>query len=168
MRSKSLIVYYDQEAGAKNAKNKKAPSASMKAAMPGPGGSSQIRKLEAKGGVVVKQKDQTVTGETGIFDMKSNTVTLLGGVVLTQGQNVLRGDRLVVNLATGVSRVEVGQGGRVRALINSKSDSKSDGDAKGAPSGGGGEAREAPRGNSREVGKPLRLNAFPPSSRPPG
>ena len=42
--------------------------------------------------------------------MKSNTVTLLGNVVMTQQQNVLRGDRLVVDLTTGVSRVEAGNG----------------------------------------------------------
>ena len=42
--------------------------------------------------------------------MKSNTVTLLGNVVVSQGQNVMRGDRLVVDLTTGVSRVECRQG----------------------------------------------------------
>jgi lipopolysaccharide export system protein LptA len=51
--------------------------------------------------------------------MKSNTVTLTGNVVMTQGQNVLRGDRLVVDLTSGVSRVEsskTGQG-RVQGLF---------------------------------------------------
>ena len=48
----------------------------MPAAKPGPGGSSQISRLEAKGGVTVTQKDQTATGDTGLFDMKANTVTL--------------------------------------------------------------------------------------------
>jgi lipopolysaccharide export system protein LptA len=65
--------------------------------------------------VVVTQKDQTATGELGIFDMKSNTVTLTGNpVVMTQGQNVLRGDRLVVDLTSGVSRVESGKNGQGR------------------------------------------------------
>ena len=35
---------------------------------------------------MVTQKDQTATGEIGIFDMKTNTVTLNGNVVMTQGQ----------------------------------------------------------------------------------
>ena len=86
----------------------------MQAATPGPGGQQQIRRLEARGGVVVTQKDQTATGEAGIFDMKTNTVTLTGNVVMTQGQNVLRGERLVVDLTTGVSRVESGKGGQGR------------------------------------------------------
>jgi lipopolysaccharide export system protein LptA len=33
-------------------------------------------------------------------------VTLTGSVLLTRGENVIRGERLVMNLDTGVSRVE--------------------------------------------------------------
>jgi lipopolysaccharide export system protein LptA len=46
--------------------------------------------------------------------MKANTVTLSGGVTMTQGQNVLRGDRLIVDLTSGVSRVESGKNGQGR------------------------------------------------------
>ena len=88
----------------------------MQAASPGPGGSSSIRRLEAKGNVVVTQKDQMVTGETAVFDTRANMVTMLGGIVLTQGKNVLRGDRLMVDMATGVSRVE-SDSGRVQGLF---------------------------------------------------
>jgi lipopolysaccharide export system protein LptA len=90
----------------------------MPAAQPGPGGSSQISKLEARGGVTVTQKDQTATGDTGYFDMKANTVTLVGNVLVSQGPNVLHGERLVVNLTTGVSTVDAGKSnGPVRMLI---------------------------------------------------
>jgi len=108
MRCKTLMVFYEQDDA------KADQSKSLKAASPGPGGQQRIKRLEARGGVVVTQKDQTATGETGVFDMKSNTVTLNGEVVMTQGQNVLRGDRLVVNLTSGVSRVESGKNGRDR------------------------------------------------------
>ena len=64
----------------------------------------------------VTQKDQVVTGESAVFDTKTNLVTMLGGVVLTQGQNVLRGDRLLVDMTTGVSRVE-SDSGRVQGLF---------------------------------------------------
>jgi lipopolysaccharide export system protein LptA len=111
MRSKVLVVFYDQDDAAKSGAGK-----SAKAAAPGPGGSSQIRRLEAKGNVIVTQKDQTVTGENGVFDMKSNTVTMIGGVILTQNENVLRGERLIVDMTTGVSRVE---GGRVHGIFKS-------------------------------------------------
>jgi lipopolysaccharide export system protein LptA len=119
MTSKSLVVFYDQSAApAPAASSKGAKSAPIQSATPGPGGSSSIRRLEAKGSVVVVQKDQIVTGETAIFDTKSNQVTMQGGVVLTQGQNVLRGDRLVVDMTTGVSRIE-SDSGRVQGLFQS-------------------------------------------------
>jgi lipopolysaccharide export system protein LptA len=38
--------------------------------------------------------------------------------VLTQGKNVLRGDRLIVDMTTGVSRVE-SNSGRVQGLFQS-------------------------------------------------
>src|SRR5262249_27522871 len=109
LRCKSLVVFYEQ--GGEDASKAK----TMPAASPGPGGEQRIKRLEARGGVVVTQKDQTATGELGIFDMKSNTVTLTGNpVVMTQGPNVLRGDKLVVDLTNGVSRVESGKNGQGR------------------------------------------------------
>ena len=119
MSAKSLVVFYDSGAPAPpppaNAKATK--SAPMRAASPGPGGSSSIRKLEAKGNVVVTQKDQVVTGESAIFDTRANLITMAGGVVLTQCKNVLRGDRLLVDMTTGVSRVE-SDSGRVQGLFD--------------------------------------------------
>jgi lipopolysaccharide export system protein LptA len=121
MTSKTLVVFYDSTpapAAAPAANSKSAKSAPMQSATPGPGGSSSIRRLEAKGGVIVTQKDQVVTGETAVFETKTNLITMLGGVVLTQGKNVLRGDRLMVDMTTGVSRVESGSG-RVQGLFQS-------------------------------------------------
>jgi lipopolysaccharide export system protein LptA len=113
MRCKSLMVFYEQSGGDHASQDN---LAATKAAQPGFGGSSQIKKLEARGGVTVVQKDQTASGETGLFDMKSNTVTLIGHVIVSQGQNVIRGERVVVDLTTGVSHVESGSG-PVRVLI---------------------------------------------------
>ncbi len=120
MTSKSLVVFYDSNAAPAPAPAapKGAKSGPIQSATPGPGGSSSIRRLEARGNVIVTQKDQIVTGETAIFDTKANQVTMQGGVVLTQGQNVLRGDRLVVDMTTGVSRVE-SDTGRVQGLFQS-------------------------------------------------
>jgi lipopolysaccharide export system protein LptA len=109
MKSKILVVYYDKADAAQPA-GSAAPVASagapIKSATPGPGGSSSIRRLEAKGSVEVTQKDQVVTGQSAIFDTATNLITMQGGVVLTQCANVLRGDRLMVDMTTGVSRVE--------------------------------------------------------------
>jgi lipopolysaccharide export system protein LptA len=139
MTSKTLVVFYESsgQGAAPAAPAKGAKSASMQAATPGPGGASSIKRLEARGNVVVTQKDQVVTGETAIFDTKTNLITMLGGVVLTQCKNVLRGDRLMVDMTTGVSRVE-SDGGRVQALL---------------PQGGGGDCGSSKPGG----GPPLTL-----------
>lgn len=147
MRSKTLVVFYDQDkAGAKPG---------MTTAQPGPGGNSSVRRLEARGGVVVTQNDQTVTGETGIFDMKTNTVTMTGGVVLTKDKNVLKGDRLVVDMTTGVSRVESSGGRGVSGLFNSTSPNKNGGGLSLVP-GSSPKTENTP--SSRAPGKPMKLN----------
>jgi lipopolysaccharide export system protein LptA len=113
LRCKSLVVFYEQSGEPADS------GKTLQAASPGPGGEQRIKRLEARGGVVVTQKDQTATGELGIFDMKTNTVTLTGNpVIMTQGQNVLRGGKLVVDLTSGVSRVEAGKSGQgVQMLV---------------------------------------------------
>jgi lipopolysaccharide export system protein LptA len=113
LRCKSLVVFYEQSGEPTDS------SKTLQAASPGPSGEQRIKRLEARGGVVVTQKDQTATGELGIFDMKTNTVTLTGNpVIMTQGQNVLRGGKLVVDLTSGVSRVEAGKSGQgVQMLV---------------------------------------------------
>lgn len=123
MTSKTLVVFYESggdKPAAPQPAAKGAKAAPMQSATPGPGGSSSIKRLEARGNVVVTQKDQVVTGETAVFDTKTNLITMLGGsgnqVVLTQCQNVLRGDRLLVDMTTGVSRVE-SDSGRVQGLF---------------------------------------------------
>ena len=122
MTSKSLVVFYDSgpapatPAPAAPAAPKGSKSGPMQSATPGPGGSSSIRRLEARGSVVVTQKDQVVTGDTAIFDTRANLITMAGGVVLTQCKNVLKGDRLKVDMTTGVSRVE-SDGGKVQGMF---------------------------------------------------
>jgi lipopolysaccharide export system protein LptA len=119
---KTLVVYYEQNAAPSSTNPAAARTATMQpaaTAQPGANGQSQIRRVEALGDVVVVQKDQTATGNSGIFDMRANTITLEGNVAITQGQNVVQGERMVVDMTTGVSKVEPAKGssGRVRALF---------------------------------------------------
>jgi lipopolysaccharide export system protein LptA len=106
MHSKVMVVHYvDQN------KPGPAPATTMKPAQPGAPaepGRPQFRRIEATGGVRVTQRDQNAAGDTGIFDTQSNTVTLSGNVVVTRGKDVVKGERLVVDLGTGVSRIEGG------------------------------------------------------------
>jgi lipopolysaccharide transport protein LptA len=97
MRSKTLVVFYDDDAPAKSTPGQAGPQQNQ-----------QIKRAEAKSDVIVVQKDQTATGESGIFDMMSNTATLVGNVVISQGTNVVQGDTLTVDMTTGVSRIACG------------------------------------------------------------
>ena len=115
LRCKTLTVHYDEEPR----------STGMKAAEPGPAGQQQIRRIEAKGGVVVTQKDQTTNGDSVVFDMRANIVTLIGNVVLTRGQDILRGHKLVVDLTSGTSKIESGSTrSGVEALIQPRNSEK--------------------------------------------
>ena len=123
MTSKTLVVFYEFDRGA--SRRRRRPSqgrARCGADAVGDAGARRQFVDQAAGGrgnVVVTQKDQVVTGETAMFDTKANLITMLGGVVLTQCKNVLRGDRLMVDMTTGVSRVE-SDSGRVQGLFQSQ------------------------------------------------
>jgi lipopolysaccharide export system protein LptA len=137
MKCTSLVVFYDQEAD-------KTTAAKGAASSTFAGGQQQVRRLEANGPVTVTQKDQTAIGDKGIFDVKLNTITLTGNVQVTQGPNLLKGERLVVNLTTGVSNVESGKDPRgVTAIITPGSMSKPD--AAAAPKEAAKDAKPAPK-----------------------
>ena len=106
MRCKVLVVSYETETNTRPAN----------AAAAGPGGDRQVHLIEAKGEVVVVQKDQNATGDAATFNMRENTVALVGNVVVTRGSNVLRGQRLVVDLTSGVSKMD---GGRIDGIFQS-------------------------------------------------
>jgi len=126
MKCQSLVVFYGQEVGL-GADG--APAAAGAKSTPGmPQGAQNIRRIEARGGVTVTTKDQNASGDLGIYDLKTKTITLSGNVVVSQGQNVIHGERVVVDTTTGYARVESGSSsnagsgtaaapGRVRALI---------------------------------------------------
>jgi lipopolysaccharide export system protein LptA len=115
MRSRQLVVFYEETSkpGAPNGTGAKAPPPAAS------GDQQQIKWIEATGGVRVTQKDQNAVGDKGTFDMRSNVVTLIGNVVVTRGKDVVRGERLVVDLNTGVSRIESAAGGQVQSLFQS-------------------------------------------------
>jgi lipopolysaccharide export system protein LptA len=119
MKCQLLVVFYGQEVGfAANAP----PPAEQKPATGMPKGAQSIRRIEARGGVTVTTKDQNANGDLGVYDLASKTITLTGNVTVSQGQNVIHGERVVVDTVSGNARVESKEGagitpGRVRALI---------------------------------------------------
>ena len=73
-------------------------------------GSLQIQRITATGGVNVTRGTETARGNVGIYDFNSRIITLVGNVALRRGGDTLNGQRLTINLDTGVSSVD-GKGG---------------------------------------------------------
>ena len=75
-----------------------------------------IVRIDALGQVSVSSPDETARGDVGIYDVAEREITLTGDVVLTRGENVIRGQKLTMDMDTGLSRMQ-GGGGRVRGLF---------------------------------------------------
>ena len=105
MRSGKMTVFYAREGGSATT------------------GSADIDRLEVEGKVYVRSETQVATGDRGSFDMKSETLVLTGKeVVLSEGENVVVGCKLTVQMATGRAQLdgcggEAAGGGRVRLLL---------------------------------------------------
>jgi lipopolysaccharide export system protein LptA len=123
IKCQTLVVFYGAEHGP--AAGQTVASAAAPVNTPpsthtiAPQGSQDIRRIEARGGVTVITKDQNATGDLGVYDLKKKSITLTGNVVVSQGKNVLHGDRVVVDTTTGNAHFESGAASqnRVRALI---------------------------------------------------
>ena len=123
MKCQSLVVFYGPEHGSGTGSTV-ASITTPANAPPGakgamPQGAQDIRRIEARGGVTVSSKDQNASGDLGVYDLKKKTITLTGNVVVSQGKNVLRGERVVVDTVSGNAHFESGSAtqNRVRALI---------------------------------------------------
>lgn len=91
MKSDRLIIYYQGR---------------------GQGGGSRIDKIAATGNVLVSSPDQqTASGEWANYQVASRQIEMGNSVVLRQGENVIRGSKLHVDLDTGHARVSGGAGG---------------------------------------------------------
>ena len=77
-----------------------------------------IVRIDAVGQVFVSSPEETARGDVGVYDVAEREITLTGDVVLTRGENVIRGQKLVMDMDTGLSRMQGGAGGgRVRGLF---------------------------------------------------
>lgn len=90
------------------------PGKAAPAANGAPGGRNcgATERLEAVGNVYYVTGDRRVRGDNGIYDVAAETITITGDVVAAQGQNVLRGRKMVVNTRTGEARMQSDVTGR--------------------------------------------------------
>lgn len=69
-------------------------------------GSPELSRLDASGGVRVTRPDQTASSQYAVYDLNRHVITMIGGVTLTQGPNVVRGSRLSINLDSGRATID--------------------------------------------------------------
>ncbi len=69
-------------------------------------GSPEVSRLDAAGGVTVTRPDQSATGQYAVYDVNRRLITMIGGVTLRQGPNVVNGGRLSINLDTGRATID--------------------------------------------------------------
>ncbi|NRB03096.1 MAG: lipopolysaccharide transport periplasmic protein LptA [Rhodobacteraceae bacterium] len=73
----------------------------------------QIDRIEATGGVTLVSGPDAAEAETAFYDMTARIITMRGNVLMTQGQQVLSGEELVISIDNGTARMS----GRVRTVL---------------------------------------------------
>ena len=86
-----------------------------------------LEKLVADGAVYYTTPQEVVKGDHAIYLADAKTITVTGDVVISQGKNVVVGNRLVINTDTGQATMDSaakgrGQPGRVRMVFYPNSD----------------------------------------------
>ena len=100
LKAGKMTVYYVKPAGGDKDKSAAAGASAMT-------GAANIDHLVVENKVYIKSNDQIATGDTGKFDMKTQVLVLSGKeVVLSQGDNVLKGCKLTVQMKSGLGNVD--------------------------------------------------------------
>jgi lipopolysaccharide export system protein LptA len=70
------------------------------------GGSLEIQRITATGGVVITRGDERASGDNAVYDFNRRIITMAGNVALRRGSDTLNGGRLVIDLDSGLSTVD--------------------------------------------------------------
>lgn len=81
------------------------------------GNAQRISALKAEGNVTLSSGSDAAEARTADYNVERGTVILTGDVLLTQGANVLAGQTVTVDLATGTAQAQ----GRVRSVLQPES-----------------------------------------------
>lgn len=77
-----------------------------------------IKNMVAEGNVFISNGAETAQGERAEYDVDEGRINMSGSVVLTQGENVISGQTLVINLNSGQGRIEGSGSGRVKSIFS--------------------------------------------------
>jgi lipopolysaccharide export system protein LptA len=138
-----------------------APAATpAKAAAPDETSTSSIKQMIAEGHVYYVTQTETARGDHGVYDAQPDTITMTGGVIVVQGKNVLRGDKMVIDRKTGQTTVVADATGRnnpnrVRAVIYNDQNAQAQGaQGQAAPQGQPAQGQSAAKAPAAPAKKP--------------
>ena len=111
MRADVLNIYFSGEPSA----------ASASTGAPGRNW-GKVQKVVSEGNVFFISPSQTARGDHGLYDLASNSITITGDVIVSQGQSVVHGDKMIIDVKTGHATMASnakGRGvpGRVRGIF---------------------------------------------------
>lgn len=70
------------------------------------GDAASISRIDASGAVQLTSPSETVRGNWGVYDLDMKIVTLGGAVVMKKGETSIKGDRMQLDLDSGITRIE--------------------------------------------------------------
>ena len=106
IKSDRLLLYYKKEAGKKDKVDAKEVE-----------GTGDLEKIEAKGNVVVTQKERVATGDEAVYFQDSGQIIMTGNATLRDGKNLIKGDKVTVFVNEDRGVVESDPKKRVKAVI---------------------------------------------------
>ena len=69
-------------------------------------GSLRIQRITATGGVLVTRGNEVARGDVAVYDFNRRLITMVGNASLKRGGDTLNGNRFVIDLRSGVSAAE--------------------------------------------------------------
>ena len=76
----------------------------------------EVRQISATGDVFYITPRERARGDRAVYTLEDDRIVMTGDVVVTQGDNVITGRKLTIEVETGRSTID-GQEGRVRTVI---------------------------------------------------
>ncbi len=119
----------------------------------GKDGKTALRKVDAVGNVTITTQTEVLRGDRGDYNGQTKIATLTGNVKLTRGDNQLNGEKAVVDLDTGVSRML----GKVQGVFIPRDGAEKDR-----------QERETRSPVSRKTAEPTKQNAAAREAKPVG
>lgn len=86
----------------------------------GAGAAGNVKRIIATGKVAVRSEDQHATANKADVDMVKQMAVLSGSVTVSQGLNVVSGEKLVINMRTNAAKLTGGAKKRPSLIFNSK------------------------------------------------